>query len=74
MPSKFKNSFAPSVVFVPAVSSGADTVPNTFENTDVPAFKPYTSTPSRMTTAIIKILKFLEVNFSMRRTCLSIFI
>jgi len=27
-----------------------------------------------MTTAIIKILKFLEVNFSMRRTCLSIFI
>ena len=35
---------------------------------------PYTSTPSRTTTAIIKILKFLEVNFSMRRTCLSIFI
>ena len=39
MPSRSTNSFAPSVMFVPAVRSGADTVPKRFEKSELPALR-----------------------------------
>ena len=39
MPSRLTNSFAPSVIFVPAVSSGAATVPKRLEKTELPALR-----------------------------------